>query len=280
MGGEGRVTKRKTPVRHNVSGYTRRDGSKVQSHSRGKGVRVTKRTSKTVTSRPVKTREDGVVVLTDPKPFTVNLTYSDKPGDGETVLTIVGEEGTPLSEAYELALDEAHEEKIDPRGPISVEVVDPDLGAALEFIGSGAKKLGGLSLKAIKAVGKAGVKVGKKSAALGAKYAIKAGHVAKQVAIATGKAGVAGLKEASKMALYEIERSKVQRMLKQAYSRDKVVRGAARAALKRAYPSVYDICDFSRDRRRVVRRVGRRDYPRLGIIRPKRVTLKTRSKKI
>jgi len=35
--------KRETPVRHNVSGYTRRDGTRVGTYSRGKGTKPTRK---------------------------------------------------------------------------------------------------------------------------------------------------------------------------------------------------------------------------------------------
>lgn len=236
---------RKSPIRHKVSSYKRKDGTKVGSHDRGKGIRIQKRRKKVIG------KVDDKVVLTKPKGFTVNFTYSKKPGDGESVIVVVGGLGTTLGEAYELALDEAYEEKTDPRPPTDIELVDPDLGAILQFIGRGARRASGLSLRGIRKAGK-----------LGAKYAIKGGHVAKQASIrtakATAKATAAVLKGSGRMVLYEAQKRRVQLLIKDSYSDNKIKRQAARYSLKRYYPDVYDICSFSKDRREVVTKKKRR----------------------
>lgn len=236
--------KRKTPHRHQVTDYTRENGRHVSSYMRGRGERVNQRSHP---HQVVGRMADEP--LKEAKSMTVNFTYSDEPDDGESVIVIV-DPNLPADEAYKKALDEAFEEKVDPRWPIKTELVDPSIGAVLEFIGKGAKKVGELSLSGAKALGRKGVEASK----LGAKYAIRAGHVAKQVAIRTGKAGYeaakATLAESAKMALFELQRRRVQVLLRDADSKNTIIRRSARWALKRYYPDVYDICSFSKDRNR------------------------------
>jgi hypothetical protein len=187
-----------------------------------------------------------------PHAFTVDFTYG--PNDGEAVIVI--------ADTFPRALDEAYEERTDPRNPIEIEITDPSLGAVLKFIGEGAKVAGKYTLAGMRKAGE-----------LGAKFAIRGGHVAEQAAIAAApyvKRGVVGgarlagkgigvgvvtgargvravLAESSRMALYEIDRAKVRRMIAQAYSHSPVEAKAARAALYMHYPDVYDLCHFSRD---------------------------------
>lgn len=214
---------RKSPVEHDVNGHTR-GGKQVRSYRRGHGSHPQRsRQSVVVGGKPV--ADDTPMGV---HPFTFNFTYSDKPGDGESVVVI--------SDNYEDAVDEAFEEKVDPRHPISFEAIDPDLGAVLDYISLGAKKAGQYGLKGIRAAGK-----------LGAKFAVAGGHVAKQAAIAGAKGGLKVLKGTARLGLYEIEKAKVRRMLKQAFSKDKVEATAARAALKSVFPDIYDVCSFSRD---------------------------------
>lgn len=241
------MTKRKSPVHHGVSGYTRKDGSKVRPYARGRGTR-SKTSRRVVKAVDEDTRMEELA-------FTVNFKYSDKPDDGESVIVI--------ADTYQRALEEAFEEKVDTRMPIEVDMVDPDLDAILKFVGEGARKIGAkVKEKAVAAaprVRAAAAKAGKyalvkieKGAKVGAKYAMRGGHVAAQAGVAVTKGvvrGVAvGLKESSKLALYEIERSKVRRLIKQAYSKDPIERRSARIAIKRVYPDIYDICHFSKDR--------------------------------
>ena len=139
-----------------------------------------------------------------PKSFTVNFTYSNKKGDGETVVVI--------STDYFKALDEAYEEKTDPRIPISVEVIDPDLRRALRVLA-----------KEAKAVGEAGLKYGWR----------------------TTKALTAEATHAIAKSYREL---RLRRLIDEAYSTDKVTRIRARAKLKLRYPEIYSVCDFSKER--------------------------------
>jgi len=138
-----------------------------------------------------------------------NFKYSKKPGDGETVVVV--------STDYHKAMKEAFQEKRDPREPIEIEVIDPDLGRVLRAIGTGAVK----------------------AAKIGAKYAYKAGKV-------MGK-------EAAMAVAESYREMKVKRLVEKAYSPNRAVRALARAKLKTQYPEIYQVCDFSRDRPHVRR---------------------------
>ena len=182
--------KRKSPIRHHVRGYTRKSGDKVRDYTRGQG----KGTS-TFTSRRK---------LDKPKSFTINFAYSNKKGDGESVVVI--------ARNYVDALDEAYEEKTDTRIPISVEVIDPDLGRALRVLRREAK-----------AVGEAGLKYGWR----------------------TTKALTAEATHAIAKSYREL---RLRRLIDEAYSTDKVTRIRARAKLKLRYPEIYKICDFLKEK--------------------------------
>lgn len=225
---------RKPPCKHKVKSHTRKGGIKVQSYTRGSGSKPYKITKRRVVGKVTDETEVG------PKPFTVNFMYSKRRGDGESVVVI--------ADTYERALDEAFEEKVDSRWPIEVEIVDPSLGAVLKFIGEGAKRVGGLTLKGIR---KMKPKV-QAAARIGAKYAMRGGHIAKQKALAIATAGYraaeAAVSESAKFALSKLQTQRVRFLLKDAYSEDPIKRRAARYSLKRYYPDVYDVCSFSRDR--------------------------------
>lgn len=62
----------------------------------------------------------------------MNFKYSNRKGDGESVLVVAKD--------YKSALAEALEEKHDPREPVEVEIIDPHLGRVLRTIGRGAVK--------------------------------------------------------------------------------------------------------------------------------------------
>jgi len=182
---------RKSPIRHSVKEHTRQ-GNRVRSYARGQG----KAQQSSFTQRRVLKKEG-------PKSFTINFKYSNKPNDGESVVVI--------ARNYQDALDEAWEEKTDPRNPISVEVVDPDIGRALKILGRGVAK-------AVK---------------LGAKYTYVAGKtVTKEAAHAIAKS---------------YREMRVRRLIDEAYSTDRRIRILARAKLKQKYPEIYSICDFSRE---------------------------------
>ncbi len=185
--------KRKSPIRHHVRSYQKKTGDRVSDYVRGKGTRTT----------PTFTRKK--LIKTDkPKSFTINFQYSKRKGDGESIVVI--------ARNYSDALDEAFEEKTDSRNPISVEVIDPDLGKALKIIGTG--------------IGK-GIK-------LGAKYAWIAG---KTITAETAHAIAKSYREL-----------RLRRLIDEAYSPDKVTRLMARAKLRQRYPEIYSIMDFSKEK--------------------------------
>lgn len=182
--------KRKSPIRHSVKSHVR-DNKRISSYVRGKGVR----TLPSLTSRRK---------LDKPKSFTINFQYSKKKGDGESVVVI--------ARNYVDALDEAYEEKTDSRIPISVEIIDPNIGRALRILGREAK-----------AVGEAGLKYGWR----------------------TTKALTAEVTHAIAKSYREL---RLRRLIDEAYSTDRVTRIRARAKLKLRYPEIYSVCDFSKER--------------------------------
>lgn len=185
--------KRKSPIRHTVHSHIRL-GKRVKNYTRGKGTR---------TLPPFISRRK--LIKTDkPKSFTINFQYSNKKGDGESVVVI--------ARNYVDALDEAYEEKTDTRIPISVEVIDPDIGRALRVLGREAK-----------AVGEAGLKYGWR----------------------TTKALTAEVTHAIANSYREM---RVRRLIDECYSPDRVTRIRSRAKLKLRYPEIYSVCDFSKER--------------------------------
>lgn len=183
---------RKSPIHHTVKQHTRQ-GHRVNSYTRGKGT----------AQRPTFTQR-RVLKKEAPKSYTINFKYSNKPNDGESVVVI--------AENYQNALDEAWEEKTDPRNPISVEVVDPDIGRMLKILGRGVAK-------AVK---------------LGAKYTYVAGKtITRESAHAIAKS---------------YREMRVRRLIGESYSPDRRIRILARAKLKQTYPEIYKICDFSREK--------------------------------
>ena len=229
--------------RHHVRAYDRsgKHGKHVKEHMRGSG------TPQSVERRASRFKRLSELTGGEPKPFTVNFRYSEKKGDGESVIVI--------SRSYQKALDEAFEEKKDQRNPISVEVVDPDFGRIFKAIGSGATRV----------------------TKVGAKYAIKGGHVAKQAAIRAkphlakgariagkgARKGIVitakGIKVTGKAAAQEVARHyqswELNKLIRDCYHENRVKRTRARSKLKREYPDVYDVSDFSRDRSLTVRHV-------------------------
>lgn len=221
---------RRRPVKHWVTGHTRR-GKRVKAFQRGSG------------SHPQKYQRSRVVggVTDDDTPigvhgFVVNFKFSDKPGDGESVLV--------MSDNFSDCLDEAYEEKIDPRSPIAVEIIDPDIGAMLEWTG-----------KRVRSAIKYGKPKIKRATELGAKYAVKAtmatGRTAKRVA----KAGVGASAELFRLTAFAAQKEIIQSLLKLCYQRDKAKRIAARVALKKRYPDVYSMCSFSKETQRRPKKV-------------------------
>jgi SpoVK/Ycf46/Vps4 family AAA+-type ATPase len=170
------------------------------------------------------------------KAFTVNLTYGEN--DGESVIVI--------ADSYQDALSEALEERVDERMPIEVELIDPDLGAVIKFIAEGSKKVAKAGVQGAKVLAKGSLYALKgvgKATALGAKYAIKAGASAgKKLA----KGSAAAISATGKLVISEAEKKVVQRLLREAYASDPALRNAARHQLKKWFPTVYEVCDFSR----------------------------------
>ena len=237
---------RRSPVKHGVSGYTRKDGTKIKGHTRGKGTRPRKPQRSRVVGKH--TDDDTPIGV---HAFVTNFTYSDKPGDGESVISI--------SDNYPDAIDEAWEERMDPRIPIAVECIDPDLGAALKWVG-----------KRVKSAVKWGKPRIVEASKLGARYAVKAtmttGKTIGRVAKATAISGFEGAKELGRLTAFGVQKELIQNLLGLCYQDDKSKRIAARIALRARYPEVYDMCDFSREGRR---RPRRRRVPEVVVL-PKR----------
>ena len=121
--------KRKKPVRHHVNSHMRQS-KRVRAHWKGSGQPKPKITRRRIPQTGTATK---------PKAYTVNFRYSDKKGDGESVVVI--------STRYKKALDEAFEEKKDARQPIEIEIIDPNLGRMLHIIGKGVAKVAKLGIK-------------------------------------------------------------------------------------------------------------------------------------
>ncbi len=218
---------RRSPVKHKVKGHARKDGTKISGYTRGKGARPQKLSrSRVVGSRGV---DDDTSIGVHA--FTVNFTYSDKPGDGESVIV--------FSDNFQDATDEAWEERMDPRMPIAVEIIDPDIGAALKWIGRRVKSA---------------VKYGKprivKATKLGAKYAVRATMVTGRTIGKVAKAGAEGAVVLGKLTAFGLQKELIQSLLGLCYQDDIGKQTAARIALKKQFPEVYDACDFSRESRR------------------------------
>jgi len=223
------MTKRKSPIHHKVRAYKRK-GKPVRAYVRGKGTSP----QKTSKSRVVGTGVDDSASI-GPHAFTVNFTYSDEPGDGESVIVI--------SDNFQDAADEAWEERMDPRMPIAVEIIDPDIGAALQWMGKRVKSA---------------IEYGKprivNASKLGAKYAVRAtmatAKTAGRVAKAAAVSGAEGAKTLGKLTAFGLQKELIQSLLKLCYQPDRAKREAARIALKKQFPDVYAACDFSSEGRR------------------------------
>lgn len=183
---------RKSPRRHIVRQH-KREGYLVRSYTRGRGIG----------------QQTGVIkrrIENKPKSFTVNFKYSDRKGDGESVIVIATD--------YQKALDEAFEEKTDPREPIEVEVIHPSIGRMLRILARGAGKV----------------------AVLGAKYTYIAGKTVSR--------------EAAHVVAKSYREMRVRRLIEKCYSPDRRIRIQARTRLKLLYPEMYAIADFSKERPR------------------------------
>ena len=112
-------------------------------------------------------------------------------------------------------LDEAFENRHDPRIPIEVIVVDPSIGEIIHWAGEHARKYGEIAAKK-------SIEYGTKAAAAGASYAIsKAKESANDY--------------------------QTKRLIDQAYSPYHGIRTLARAKLQRDHPEIWRAMDLSRD---------------------------------
>ena len=225
---------RRSPIQHTVRPH-KRGRVQVASYTRGSGQKPSKIPRRV--SHTTRYYDDGGL---GPKGFTVNLTYSDSPGDGETVVVI--------ADSYKGALKKAVEERVDNRQPIEVELIDPDLGQILTFVAEGtkkvAKKLVGAG-KVAEAYANRGSVYALKGIAhtgeVGGKYAVRAGiGVGNRMAKSTGEL----LSATSKLVISDAEKRVVQVLLQEAYSPVIHVRVAARYQLKKYYPAVFEIAHF------------------------------------
>jgi hypothetical protein len=171
-----------------------------------------------------------------PEAFTVNFIYSKKsrshPAIGESVVVI--------AESYDKAMEEAFDMRAQKtRTPIEVELVDPNIGSAISWLGGKIKSAAGV----------------------GARFAVKAGRVGAGTAVNLGRKAGESVKnpesgfrqfvakraeEGHKAISSKVYEAKVRYLIKDAYSPDPVKRNSARASLRQHYPDIYDSMDFSR----------------------------------
>lgn len=226
---------RRTPVKHKVKGYTRKDGTKIKGHTRGRGTRSQKPRRSRVIGAP---KEDIKI-----HGYVVNFKYSDRPGDGESVLAISDQKRETIVEDYKEIMDEAFEERVDTREPISIEIVDPSFDEVIKIMSKKVKDT---------------IEWGKpkviKAAKIGAEYGIKATMIAGSTAKKVGRAGYDTTKELARLSAFAVEKELIHNLLKLCYQKDRAKRLAARAALKKRYPEIYDMTDFSRESPRRSRR--------------------------
>lgn len=226
---------RRRPIEHDVKAHTRL-GRPIRSFTRGSGTRPQKPQRSRVVGTPV---EDIKI-----HGYVVNLKYSDRPGDGESILAISDQRPETIMEDYKEILDEAFEEKIDPRVPISIEIVDPSVGEVIEIMS-----------KKVKGTIKWGAPKIKGAARIGAKYGIKATMIAGSTAKKVARAGYDTTKELARLSAFAVQKEIIHNLLRLCYQSDKAKRISARAALKKRYPEIYDLTDFSRETRRRRRKV-------------------------
>lgn len=218
------MTKRRSPSRHIVGSYKRKNGTQVAEYPRGSGAQRSR--ARRVVGKPKGEAEDGV------HGYVVNLKYSNKKDDGESIFVIDDQTGETALEDYKQVIDEAFEEKVDPRTPISVEVDDPDVGKMIKFLGR--KVEGTIKWGAPKAI---------KATKLGAKFAVRATMVSAKTMANLAKAGV-------ETAIYMGNVKIAESMLVPCWQKDRAKQTAARQALKLRFPSLYDMAGFSRERTR------------------------------
>lgn len=147
-----------------------------------------------------------------PEGFTVTFHYKD--GSSEKVAVIATN--------YHNAIKEALEERRRSAKPVRIDVVDPSISAVVHAIASGAKQAGRLAIK--------GAKRAKPTI-------VAAGKLSGRLAVRTAK----GTYKFAKVTY-------CKRLIKEAYSKNRVKRQQARVMLKEYFPEVYDNMDFSRRR--------------------------------
>lgn len=216
---------RRSPIRHKVSGYKRKDGTEIRRHLRGKGIRPQPLQRSRVVGRGV---DDDTSI--GPHAFTINFKYSEEPDDGESVIVI--------SDNFQDAIDEGWEERMDARMPVAVEAIDPDIGAALKWIGK--------RVRSAVEYGKPRIVDASK---LGAKYAVRATMATGKTIGRVAKAGAEGAVTLGKLTAFGLHKELIQSLLKLCYQADRAKRTAARIALKKQFPDVYAACDFSSEGR-------------------------------
>lgn len=226
---------RKSPHAHTVSGFTKKNGKQVSAYNRGSGApRPKNKRAKRVVGKPT---GGG-----DIHGYVVNLKYSNRKGDGESILAISDQDTKTILKDYKEILDEAFEEKADSRVPIAVEIVDPSVGELIRVMGR--KVEGTIKWGAPKAI-----RAGK----IGAKFAIKATMISART-----------LKSGAELAAYKGQTMLAESMLKPCWQKDKAKQTAARNALRLRFPTLYDMCEFSRERT-ISRRRRRRKAPKVNV---------------
>ena len=168
---------RKSPVVHDVTGYTKSDGTRVSGYVRGRRQGIPLHKGKVVKGKTFNDDTEG-------PPEAWDVTFKYRGGGKETV--------TVIAPSYEKAMDEAFEErKRQTEKPFSIEIVDPGLWGAISGV----------------------------------------------------------LRGAGKRAKFTVKKHVIMGLVKDAYSDDKVKRVGARIALKQTHPEIFNLCDFSREKR-------------------------------
>lgn len=145
--------------------------------------------------------------------WTVNFTYDDPTVKGETVLV--------FADTYDSVIDEAFDEReYKHLVPTATELIDPSIGEVLSAVKKGAKKVAGL----------------------GAKYTVTALKAGGRAAKAAGQGTL-------RLTKYKAQSKYVEVLLRDVYGPPGPRRTAARYALKKNYPDVWDMTSLSVDPR-------------------------------
>jgi len=210
---------RKRPVRHAVRSHVKENGTHIHAYMRGNGFYPQPQLK-----RDIPKYLAGATVYDDDtklgvKAWTVNFKYSDRRGDGESVLVI--------SDSYQKALNQSYENRLQKtRKPIEVDIVDPPLSTVIGFLRTGTLT---------------------KEQQLENKFALsEAGHGAKEAL----KGFAHGQMEEGRRKFGElVHGGDIDRLLKLSYdTKNPVAMTRARAELKRKYPEVYSHADFAPQR--------------------------------